>query len=115
MMHEAFGIRAATAILARRGLPPARLPVINMRPVARGRWHEKTGTITLPLWLVDCEPDFVDYYVGHELAHHFLGRPGHDFEFQAMLAWLCPDTWHWESAYKPRLYDRAWKLLECGS
>lgn len=89
------------------------LPVICVRDVGRGSWSQRTGVITLPRWLWDTERDdsFRDWYVGHELAHFCLGRPGHDLQFQCMLAWLCPHTWHWECTYKPRAYDRAVRLL----
>lgn len=99
-------------VLAVRGVV-VELPEIHVKPVRCGRYHHKTHSITLPCWLFagDRMASFVDYYICHELAHAALRRPGHDLEFQLMLAHLCPINWHWESTYKPRRYSEAVALV----
>ena len=104
----------ADMILRRAGV--AKRPVIQVRAVKCGRWYERTGAITLPVWLWDDAhrnlSRYLEWYVAHELAHWLMGRPGHDLHFQTMLAWLAPDAWVWEQTYKPKLYAQAVKALE---
>lgn len=106
-------VRLARFIYARAGILN-RLPQLTVKAVQCGRWSDKTGHVTLPLWLWEFPHRLEAYrvwYVAHELAHHLMQRPGHDLHFQTMLAMLAPDEWHWESTYKPRHYDRAVRAL----
>lgn len=85
-----------------------------MRPVKCGRYHPKTHTITLPLWLWGehhALPHYLEWYVAHELAHAFGGGQAHGLEFQAVLFALAPAAWHWETTYKPRQYAELHALL----
>lgn len=109
---EAFATAHALDVLALHDIA-VQLPPIIVRDVRCGRYHTKRHAITLPAWLFkgDRMPSFIDYYICHELAHAALRRPGHDLEFQLMLARLCPVNWHWESTYKPRLYSQAARLV----
>jgi hypothetical protein len=118
--ERAEAIALACDIMQRAGIDKP-LPRIVVRAVKCGRWYPvdkpmdgeqyPTGRIVLPVWLFDDYhremPGFMDWYVGHELAHHVKGAPGHGVDFQLILAKLCPLTWHWESTYKPRAYAQA--------
>ena len=98
----------AARILQRAGRHPVP-PLLRVCDVKCGRWSHRTGNITLPawLWLEDYPPDFVEWYVAHELAHALNGVPGHGLPFQLTLWSLAPNAWHWETTYKARQYARA--------
>lgn len=112
----------AAMIYARAGIaaPP---PRVIVRPVKAGRFDFKGGYFTLPEWLwldqhgKDCScgqvppPDYVEWYIAHELAHGLLGAPGHGVPFQLLLWMLAPDAWHWETTYKPHCYAAARPLV----
>ena len=112
LREHAEAVAMVAHIMRRADVARAERPIIHVRDVKCGRWINRANGIVLPLWLFSrTEPGYFEWYVGHELAHWLIDRPGHDVQFQLMLAWLCPDAWHWESTYKPRMYSQALTLL----
>lgn len=67
--------------------------------------------ITVPLWAMSKDAEYIDWYISHELAHiiQFARgdfKAGHGPAFQATLKSLTPYAYH-ELGYKPRMATAA--------
>lgn len=92
-----------------------------------GRYRSNIKSVTVPLWAYNhtikktCDdPEYVIYYVAHELAHAWVDANGesrgfvggddsmHGAKFYKEFKRLCPPhLWHYETEYKPRDAKRA--------
>lgn len=90
------------------------LPLNTIRVYAvdqlRGRAYWNKGNrriITIPLWAIRRGEEYLEWYVAHEMAHHYAHRyncaMGHDRDFMKWLKIICPErSVHHELGYKPR-------------
>lgn len=105
--------RIARKVFRRIRFPAKLLPPIIVLNVDRGRYRFRTKTVVLPAWL--CKyydlPDYVEWYVAHELAHCVANDRAHGMRFQYWCWRLAGRTYHWESLYKPRLYKKMLALI----
>jgi predicted metal-dependent hydrolase len=70
----------------------------------RGRCYYDSGTITIPLWVINNpKPGKKFWYIAHELAHVYTKGDNHGSKFMAKLKEICPKEYqHFELNYKPR-------------
>ena len=73
----------------------------------KGRCSYRSGTLTVPIWVLDRGMDYTLWYACHEIAHTMaIATKGnhHGPEFMAALISICPEDFlHHELNYKPRL------------
>lgn len=70
----------------------------------RGRCYFATKTITIPSWaFTRKEPEYLIYYIAHEMAHARKLTKNHGEAFMAEFKSICPQhLWHFELEYKPQ-------------
>jgi len=73
----------------------------------RGRCSYRSGTLTVPIWVLDKGMDYTLWYACHEISHVLAPATRgdqHGAKFMAALISICPkDSLHFELNYKPRL------------
>jgi hypothetical protein len=48
-------------------------PIVEVKPVKRGKARPKTGRITIPEWVMSKPEAYRRYYIAHEVCHFFTG------------------------------------------
>ncbi|MFH1087744.1 MAG: hypothetical protein V1737_04075 [Chloroflexota bacterium] len=56
-------------------------PTVVVKPTARGWAHLRTGSVTIPGYILGQPEAYQRYYVAHEVVHFYTG-PGHDMPFK---------------------------------
>ena len=73
----------------------------------RGRCSYRSGTLTVPIWVLDKGTAYTLWYACHEIAHTMAPATKGDHhgpKFMAALISICPEDFlHHELSYKPRL------------
>jgi len=86
------------------------LPIlkIQIKNVHCGRARYLTNKITLPLWILQTNIEYIYYYTIHEVCH-FITKSGHNFTFKSY-----EEKWLHHFGLKP-IYAKAYvkKLLSC--
>jgi predicted metal-dependent hydrolase len=70
----------------------------------RGRCYFGDKVITIPRHAFQREPEYLTYYICHEMAHAYAGwEANHGPEFMKEFKRICPqEYWKYELNYKPR-------------
>lgn len=70
----------------------------------RGACYHARRRITIPIWALQCNIEYLEWYISHEMAHAFAGHTAkHGEYFMAWLQAICPAyALHHETSYKPR-------------
>lgn len=69
----------------------------------RGVCYYRSHVITIPVWALQRDIDFRNWYVSHEIAHTFAIGDHHGKLFMEALMRICPaNALYHELGYKPR-------------
>ena len=77
-------------------------PLVDIKPIKRGKCRKKTKCISIPEWVFKYEYPFLIYYVAHEIIHFVVWK--HDKKFKELEQSVLK-TWGIEIEYN-RAYPK---------